>query len=268
MPTSSELSRTIDILEQRLNYAQGLDDVAVVAQPPNHIVVHAKSHVGSPRRAFSVWTGRGELRFYDWEANVVPNPALRNAPPGEASFPTRLAATKVAEEHPGSIVVEKERVPEAKGPTGFFVIHDRPALNGADITDPKQDFDVTNYPDITFAFTPAGRVKFQALTREVADRGRRQAPPSSGAGPAIADQYSGHFAIVVDRQVLSRPIINFVDFPNGIDGSAGAEITGGLDLQEARDLAKVLELGPLPVRLTSQGVQGGTETASVTNSTP
>ena len=61
-------------------------------------------------------------------------------------------------------------------------------------------------------------------------------------------QFSGSFAIVLDGELVSRPIINFVDNPNGIDGRTGAQISG-VTAQEAQDLAEVLKIGALPIKL-------------------
>ena len=63
-----------------------------------------------------------------------------------------------------------------------------------------------------------------------------------------AEQFSGSFAIVLDGELVSRPIINFVDNPAGIDGRTGAQISG-VTAQEAQDLAEVLKIGALPVKL-------------------
>ena len=56
-----------------------------------------------------------------------------------------------------------------------------------------------------------------------------------------------HFAIVLDRQIKSWPSIDFEQYPNGIGGSNGAQITGIGSLTEAKDLALVLQSGALPV---------------------
>ena len=266
-PTAAMLSRTADLVQQRLD-VWDTAGASVEARPPDSVVVKINR---DERVLAGIATQPGELRFYDWERNIVPNPSLKNVPAGEAYFDRKAAATRVAAENPGTIVVEKEPIPRQKGPSGFFVIHDRPSLTGEDITNPKQDFDPFGNPDVTFGFTDRGRAEFSNLTKAVAERGRLNAPPSAGGNAALAHQYSGHFAIMLDGAVVSRPIINFVDNPNGIDGRVGAEING-LALPEAQDLAKILELGPLPVRLVPERVQTGTkvssETASVTTSTP
>ena len=59
----------------------------------------------------------------------------------------------------------------------------------------------------------------------------------------------GLFAIVLDGEIVSSPIINFVDNPDGIDGRTGAQISGNFTLQEAQDLAEVLQIGALPIKL-------------------
>jgi SecD/SecF fusion protein len=55
--------------------------------------------------------------------------------------------------------------------------------------------------------------------------------------------------VVLDNEVVSRPIINFVDNPAGIDGRTGAQIEGGFDIGEAQDLAEFLKIGALPIEL-------------------
>jgi SecD/SecF fusion protein len=130
-----------------------------------------------------------------------------------------------------------------------FVLTDRPALGGTEIKDPQQQFDpTTNQPNVTFEFTDAGRVAFQDVTRTIAQRGNATAPPGTFSAQA-ADQYSQHFAIVLDNQVFSNPIINFAENPDGIDGRTGAQISGNFDIDSAQDLATILQTGALPVKL-------------------
>jgi SecD/SecF fusion protein len=130
-----------------------------------------------------------------------------------------------------------------------FVLKDRPALNGTEITNPQQNFDpTTNQPNVTFDFTGSGQTAFQDVTATIATRGNATAPPGTFSS-AQADQYSQHFAIVLDNQVFSNPIINFVDNPSGIDGRTGAQISGNFNIGSAQDLATILQTGALPVKL-------------------
>ena len=156
----------------------------------------------------------------------------------------------------GTVVVEEPQTDNpdtaadesAESPPEFFVLRDRPQLSGTDITNPEQNFDPnTNQPNVTFDFTDEGRDAFQKITQDIAERGQAQAPP--GVTGAQADQFSGHFAVVLDNKVVSRPIINFVENPQGIDGRTGAQISGSFSIQEAQDLAENLRIGALPIEL-------------------
>jgi SecD/SecF fusion protein len=52
---------------------------------------------------------------------------------------------------------------------------------------------------------------------------------------------------VLDREMKSWPTIDFEEYPGGITGSNGAQISGIGDVGEAKDLALVLQTGALPV---------------------
>jgi SecD/SecF fusion protein len=144
-----------------------------------------------------------------------------------------------------------EAAPEDPNEAQWFVIRDRPSLSGDEIKDPKQEFDpTTNEPNVTFDFTDSGREAFASVTQEIAQRGLQNAPPGVAGDVEAASQFSGHFAIVLDEEIKSRPIINFVENPNGIDGRTGAQISGIGNLDDAQDLAEILQIGALPIDLT------------------
>jgi SecD/SecF fusion protein len=154
---------------------------------------------------------------------------------------------------PGTVVVSElpstedgEVIEDAK--PGWYALKDRPALSGDDITDPKQEFDELKQPNVTFSFTDEGQDAFQAVTRQIAQRGQARAiGPASGER---AEELSGRFAVVLDNEVKTRPLINFAENPDGIDGRQGAQISGGFNsIQDAQDLATFLQIGALPVNL-------------------
>src|SRR6185312_8944302 len=134
---------------------------------------------------------------------------------------------------------------------GWYAIKDDPALNGNEITNPKQEYGQFGEPNVSFGFTDDGRDSFQEVTRQIAQRGQAQAIGPVGAEEA--SQLSGNFAIVLDNEVKSRPIINFAENPDGIDGRNGAQISGGFNssngLNEAQELARTLQIGALPITL-------------------
>jgi len=131
---------------------------------------------------------------------------------------------------------------------GWYALKDKPALSGNDITDPEQTYGPNNEPVVSFGFTDSGQQAFQEVTRAIAQRGQAQAiGPVSGEE---AEALSGHFAVVLDNEVKTRPIINFSENPDGIDGRTGAQISGGFkDIGEAQDLATTLQIGALPISL-------------------
>jgi SecD/SecF fusion protein len=131
---------------------------------------------------------------------------------------------------------------------GWYALKDQPALSGNDITDPEQSYGPNNEPLVSFGFTDDGQDAFQEVTRKIAQRGQAQAiGPVSGEE---AEQLSHHFAVVLENEVKTRPIINFAENPDGIDGRTGAQISGGFqDIGEAQDLATTLQIGALPINL-------------------
>jgi SecD/SecF fusion protein len=155
---------------------------------------------------------------------------------------------------PGTVVVYEQPL-EAGGKTiegiqhaGWYALKDQPALSGTDITRPKQEFDELGRPNVTFGFTEKGRQAFQEVTRRIAQRGQAQA-----IGPVsekVAEQTSGHFAVVLENEVKSRPIINYAANPDGIEGRTGAQISGGFNSPgQAQELATTLQIGALPINL-------------------
>ncbi len=163
--------------------------------------------------------------------------------------------TVVAEDKPADDAATEDVDESVGGTSQFFVLRDQPGLSGNEITDPKQEFDpVTNQPNVTFGFTDEGRDAFQRVTQDIAQRGLDNCLTATGSPCTTisendADQFSGSFAIVLDGELVSRPIINFVANPNGIDGRTGAQISGLDSLTEAQDLAEVLRIGALPIKL-------------------
>jgi preprotein translocase subunit SecD len=122
----------------------------------------------------------------------------------------------------------------------FFILRDRVALTGSDITHPRASTDSGGAPSVAFGFTGAGRAAFQQATRAIARRGA-----NVSLGGQILNQ---HFAVVLDDHLVTVPSISYQQYPDGIIGD-GADITGGLTAQAAKDLATQLRSGALPLAL-------------------
>jgi len=114
-----------------------------------------------------------------------------------------------------------------------------PEMSGTDLklSGTRQDFDTTGGggPIVLMQFTDDGGDKFQEITAEEHQRGRLQRAPQ-------------HFAIVLDREIKSWPQIDPTDASlSGGIGGGSAQITGIDSVQEAKDIALVLQTGALPV---------------------
>ncbi|HEV3408273.1 MAG TPA: protein translocase subunit SecD, partial [Gaiellaceae bacterium] len=106
----------------------------------------------------------------------------------------------------------------------------------------QQDFHPdTGEPIVNLEFTDEGGDRFHAITRELAQRGRSRAQLLNLPRDAALQ----HFAIVLDEEVRSFPSIDYVDNPDGIAGGR-AFIQGDFTVEEAKDLALVLQTGALP----------------------
>src|SRR3954462_7493371 len=192
-------------------------------------------------------------RFYAFDkdtkkpyANGIPGASKAEALDGLTAAQKEKA--EVIEVKPGVLVLRGEKPsPTAPHPESCGIIRDNPGLSGTDIKTPEQNFDQQggNEPNVTFDFSDKGRKALQKITGTVAQRGADNANPLN----PDPEQNSQHFAIALDNQLVSTPLINYRENPDGIHGSTGAQISGGFTITSAQDLAKILKTGPLPLRL-------------------
>jgi SecD/SecF fusion protein len=124
-----------------------------------------------------------------------------------------------------------------------------PEMTGSDLklSGTRQDFDTrTGEPIVLMDFTDKGGKKFEEITRDIAQRGKLLFN-TVGGGQGDPSAFLQHFAIVLDREIKSWPTIDFTQYPGGITGSNGAQISGLQSIKEAKNLALVLQTGALPV---------------------
>jgi SecD/SecF fusion protein len=106
---------------------------------------------------------------------------------------------------------------------GQIAVQDRVALAGDHLTSAASEFDPqTGRPVVTFRFDTAGALEFGRITAENVGR---------------------PFAIVLDGQVLTAPVIQ-----QPIMGGSG-QITGNFTMEETQTLAVLLNSGSLPASL-------------------
>jgi preprotein translocase subunit SecD len=96
-------------------------------------------------------------------------------------------------------------------------------IGGETLVDARLNYDEYNRPAVSFKFNAFGSKKFADLTRE--NQGKR-------------------FAIILDNQIISAPVINST-IPNG----SGIITSDHFIVEEAQDLALLMRAGALPAPL-------------------
>ncbi|HTO26668.1 MAG TPA: hypothetical protein VMJ49_12240 [Gaiellaceae bacterium] len=124
-----------------------------------------------------------------------------------------------------------------------------PELTGADLVPSGTKADVGPFgaPVVLLQFTKPGSNRFLGITRAEAQRGRQRYDLAGRRGSYL--NYAQHFAIVLDGRLESSPYIDFKRNPGGIPGpNAEIDMGNGQTIEDARNLAIVLETGALPIR--------------------
>ncbi len=225
-PSAAEMNQTLNIINRRVN-GLGVSEAQVQKQGSDQISV-ALPGVRNQEQAVSIIGKTAQLWFYDDSKTRVAGPAASQAEllkPYKGKVPKGMTVITAA---PGAL--------GQNSPQEYFLYKDQPAMTGAAIKSARQSFDQTNRPNVLIDFTSQGGKQFGDVTKQLALTGALKGVPQT-------------FAIVLDGQMESDPQVDPKQNPNGIQGGA-AEITGNFTLQEAKDLALVLNIGALPVNLT------------------
>ncbi|KRW94529.1 protein translocase subunit SecD [Paracoccus sp. MKU1] len=119
---------------------------------------------------------------------------------------------------PGNVLL-----PSMDEPGVFYVIEESPVVTGEELTDARPSFDQNGQPAVDFRFGPSGAKRFGAYT-------------SANIGQP--------FAIVLDNQVISAPVIR-----QAITTGSG-QISGAMNVEESTRLAVLLRAGALPAQMT------------------
>jgi len=113
-------------------------------------------------------------------------------------------------------------LPSMDEPNTWYILEQTPVVTGEELTDSQPAFDQNGRPSVTFRFNPSGARKF---------------------GDYTAENVGSPFAIVLDNEVISAPVIN-----EAIRGGSG-QITGSFSVEESNNLAVLLRAGALPARM-------------------
>ncbi|WP_068114643.1 protein translocase subunit SecD [Tropicimonas marinistellae] len=104
----------------------------------------------------------------------------------------------------------------------FYVVEQSHVVSGEELTDAQPSFDQNGRPAVNFRFNPTGARKFGDYTR---------------------DNIGSPFAIVLDNEVISAPVIQ-----DHIPGGSGI-ITGNFTVEGSNELAVLLRAGALPAEM-------------------
>lgn len=104
----------------------------------------------------------------------------------------------------------------------YYILESAHVVSGEELVDAQPSFDQNGRPAVSFRFNPSGARKF---------------------GDYTADNIGSPFAIVLDSEVISAPVIQ-----SHIAGGSGI-ITGNFSVEESTNLAVLLRAGALPAGL-------------------
>ena len=137
----------------------------------------------------------------------------------QLTFQPVVTRTSDGNENPGS---GNEILPAMDDEGVFYILERAPVVTGDELVDAQPDFDQNGRPAVSFRFNPTGARKF---------------------GDYTAENIGNPFAIVLDGEVISAPVIQ-----SHIPGGSGI-ITGDFTVEESTQLAVLLRAGALPAGL-------------------
>jgi preprotein translocase subunit SecD len=137
----------------------------------------------------------------------------------QLTFQPVVSRTGNRDENPGP---GNEILPSIDEPGTFYILERAPVVTGEELVDAQPDFDQNGRPAVSFRFNPTGARKF---------------------GDYTADNIGNPFAIVLDGEVISAPVIQ-----SHIPGGSGI-ITGNFTVEQSTQLAVLLRAGALPAGL-------------------
>ncbi|MEQ8255546.1 MAG: protein translocase subunit SecD, partial [Roseovarius confluentis] len=137
----------------------------------------------------------------------------------QLTFQPVVSRTTNGNETPGG---GNEILPSVDEEGVFYILERAPVVTGEQLVDAQPDFDQNGRPAVSFRFNPTGARQF---------------------GDYTAENVGNPFAIVLDNEVISAPVIQA-----HIPGGTGI-ITGQFTVEDSTNLAVLLRAGALPAEL-------------------
>lgn len=229
--TDDGMNQAVKIIQNRVNKL-GVAEPEIQRQGTDKISVQLPG-IADPQQALDVIGKTAVLEFYDVSQFGTPYGTEADA----------LAAAGVASTDalPDGTSIIHWGLEAGNSSDQWFVVSTPPALTGSSLTGASQGYDQNNQPKVDMTFSNEGAQIFADVTGRMAETGQ------------ITGE-TQRLAIVLDGNVESAPTVH-----DRIEGGR-AEITGKFTLDEARNLALVLQTGALPIQLepVSQNAIGAT----------
>ncbi len=219
--TEEGLQQAVSIIGERINRL-GVTEPEIQRQGDWKVSIQLPG-IDNPEQALALIGKTALLAFYDVNEQF-------GTPYATEEEALASAGVQSEDELPASSNLILWPGEESGEADAWFLVTTPPLLTGGDLSKAGVGFDFNNMPKIDMEFTSEGANTFA----EVTDRMAKTA------------QLTGQtqlLAIVLDNRVESAPRVN-----ERIDGG-NAEITGRFTLEEARQLALVLQTGALPLEL-------------------
>jgi SecD/SecF fusion protein len=143
---------------------------------------------------------------------------IGNAAATRAEAAAAAPGARIYEIHPDTTIVGTEGTVDRA-----YVLKDDVAITGEEIRSAREGTEQkTGRPVTLFDFSPTGLREFRDLTKTLAQRGSQLGLDAGAANPA---QFSQHFAVVYDGRLVTVPPVDYAQNPDGIDASAGTQLT-------------------------------------------
>ena len=200
----SAVQQSIEIIRRRIDET-GVREPTIQRQGDDRIIVQLPG-IDDPERVKDLLGQTAKMSFHLVDIqNSVEEALAGRVPPGSMLLPMIEGASG-----PGNL--------------NAILVKKRVAVSGENLVDAQPSFDGRdNQPVVSFRFNTLGAKKFGKIT---------------------TDNVRRPFAIVLDGQVLSAPVIQ-----EPILGGAG-QISGNFSVQNTQDLSLLLRAGALPAPLT------------------
>ena len=271
--TPSALSQAVDIISQRVN-ALGVSEPEITRQG-NNVIVNLPG-VNDQQEALDIIGRQGELLLRpvlqagtlnsDTSTTIpvadttVVDTTIAATEGGPGSMRSRGATTAVPADHDTMSGSSDSAVPAADAEASNISVSE-------DITDPNVNSVLLGQNGEAFLVGPAGATGkvFTNNAQAVIENGNwtvtvelRKGADGDDLWNALTTQCfnrdaacpTGRIAIALDGKVISAPTVQEAVFTGG-----NVQITGDFSQSEARDLAKILEFGAVPVKFEVATVQ-------------